>query len=534
MIHPPNPTFPYSGITIILDKPSRHDARQLISGYAGEYLLKALHPYLRQQFDIRTLDEKSSIRDDTKGILLLGPDAVQYVTSTSNTEHALLRYRGSPFFKNNICCVPTFAPQDAYDRRDYSEHDGDDENEDNEKESEKDFQKTRRVNWRFWMQNDTRKLIDIVRYGIKQREYPKVSYYPDYAVFREFANSTTERNVISIDIETNRHRQITCIGIGNNRQCYVIPFIRYDNSLAYDKLTIGKFLCTIAELFDKHTIVGHNISAFDLIVLAHHYGICFPGDVKDTMIMHHYAFLELEKSLGHCISLYLQEVYHKDEGNFNPHNREQESQLWEYNAKDVIRTLHIYQELLEYSNKAKGLKEAFDTGNRTIRVYSTATVQGARIDTDELKKQFDNANLRVELLRHVLKAITHRDINANSWQQVDHYLYDLLGYKRPPKKQVGEKLVGQATSKKQLYKLYAKYGIPSLRVILAIRVTRKKASDLQFTLWKKDRFTCTWKIAGPETHRLGSSKLFKFADCAGYGSNFQNWNKSRRKMLIAD
>ena len=70
MIH--QPTLPYCGLTIILDKASRFDGQRLISGWVGNSFDNFLHPILRSNCQIRTIDETKAYLPGTKVFLGLG------------------------------------------------------------------------------------------------------------------------------------------------------------------------------------------------------------------------------------------------------------------------------------------------------------------------------------------------------------------------------------------------------------------------------------------------------------------------------
>ncbi len=72
-------------------------------------------------------------------------------------------------------------------------------------------------------------------------------------------------------------------------------------------------LRALAVALRDNTVVIHN-ALFDLFVLAYRYGIPAPPNVYDTMLAHHRLFPEVEKSLGHCISLYTDPTLSQERG----------------------------------------------------------------------------------------------------------------------------------------------------------------------------------------------------------------------------
>ena len=160
----------------------------------------------------------------------------------------------------------------------------------------------------------------------------------------------------------------------------------------------------MAIAFRDNVVIGHNLG-FDLLVLAYYYGIPFPKQVFDTMLAQHRLSPETEKSLGHCISLYLHLPYHKDEGIFTPHNQQQEQQLWAYNAKDVYTTYLLRKQLLKSASFIRGADISIKQANDSLRCYLTMTMLGCRLDTDNFCKVHDDFRREQELYERMLNIV---------------------------------------------------------------------------------------------------------------------------------
>lgn len=217
------PKFDYSGLTIIMSQPSRHDKNKLIDGVAGYFFNnECLSPQInRFQCDIRLISDTSPLYPGTKVILLLGQKAFYEFTKISLT---LSEARGSPYIINNIVCIPSFAPQDAIDPRDFEskfnkeaseEEDFDSEGEDYV--SEKGRNKTSRSNYRFWLKQDTKKAIKILENnGI----IPEPEIQPEYIIAPTSDEiieilSTTKNKNLYIDIETDIYSlDMRCFSFG--------------------------------------------------------------------------------------------------------------------------------------------------------------------------------------------------------------------------------------------------------------------------------------------------------------------------------
>lgn len=509
-----NPLRTYNGLSIILDSPSRFDEHLLLSGYAGNAFCNFLRPLDRFSSHIFTSDYGlTNLKNDTQVCLLLGQKSLDLVSDSSH----ILSWRGSPIIKDGVIFVPTLSPQDAFDRREFERE---------ETDEDKDYQRTQRKNFPFWLEHDTKKAIAILqRHHIIEYVKPKYYIYPPIEqAINTLLNSRDQ--FIVIDIECDYNRQLTCLGfsiLGSN-EIYVVPFQRYNRELSYDKSLLCKFIVALASAFSHNTIIGHNLS-FDLFILAWKYRIPFPRKIRDTQSMHHRCYPEVEKSLGHCISLYLELPYHKDQHVIEPENILQEEQLWKYNGLDVWTTSLVYQELVKEGMKL-GATSSQLQACASIVPYLTVTMQGMRINDTERPTIIDRCSRMEKQCERILKMVTHEDINPRSSRQVCEYLYDKLGIKRPLK---------DPTNKRELLKIYGKQNVPSIRIILAARANRKRASFLQFNLWNR-RFTTSYLVDGTDTFRLSSRSLmeWKKARLEGYGTNAQNWDKNFRNIVIPD
>ena len=203
----------------------------------------------------------------------------------------------------------------------------------------------------------------------------------------------------------------------------------------------ARVLRALAVAFRDNTVVIHN-ALFDLFVLAYKYGIPAPRSVYDTMLAHHRLFPEVEKSLGHCLALYTDQPYHKNEGVFEPKNASQQQQLYEYNAKDVISLALLKPQLDETAKNFKAT-DSIRQVNASVVPYLTAMLQGIRYDDEKLHDIVaHNDRYQNELLRF-LRLLTGGDLNPNSPKQVANYLYGRLGYQRPDKDITSEKVLMQ-------------------------------------------------------------------------------------------
>lgn len=295
------PKIKYSGLTILLNHPSRFDTRgELISGYAGQFVDNTILPLSRYSIDIRDCSVSAPLLPSTRVVLLLGAESLALVRpdlfqDNRKPQDVLNEQRGCPFLLNEIIYLPSYAPQDTFDRRDFSSNEDDESESEGGQDSnaEKGHQKTRRKNWKFWLYNDLRKCVYILQHGFRQPNPVKHFIFTTSQEICHELGSVKNKHLV-FDIETDKQFNLTCFGFrfmdySLAHDCspiYVVPFKRFNSTLAYDSLEICRILRNLAIAFRDNTVVGHNLS-FDLFVMAYKYRIPFPKKVFDSMLGFH-------------------------------------------------------------------------------------------------------------------------------------------------------------------------------------------------------------------------------------------------------
>ena len=509
------PTNNYSGLTVVLSEPSRHDKLGLLSGWAGSVFNNFLLPLNRTSVDIRDLSVVEPLLKGTKVILALGERYLKLLSK----DYSLNKLRGSIIYINDIVVIPTFSPQDALDRQNYEDEDEVETEEGNTKE----FTRTKRKNWRWWLSQDIRKAVLFI-YGKTPavRSYSPV-FCPSIAQLTPVLSSTTKENLY-LDIETDKNLNHTCIGLSTDSttDVFVVPVKKFDGGLWYEEREMLAFIKLLCLATRNKTVVGHNLS-FDLFVNYLRWRLPFPKTVFDTMLVWHRLYPELEKSLGHLISYFLFEPHHKGDSDFDPKTYEGSVKLWSYNAKDVGRMKQFYPLLATLVDKEKSTASVANV-NRMLRPYLTMSAFGASLDTVKLEDSFKEFDDKRSVLCKVLNTVVGKELNPSSPKQVGEYLYGELGLEEPEEDKTAENTLLTHALKKPA---------PSLKLIISIRGIRKSIGSLKFRSWH-GRYTTAYNIAGTETFRLGSRGLLKFRGDKGFGGNFQNWNKKIRKLIVAD
>ena len=530
------PLLNYCGLTVVLDVPSRFDKEHLISGIAGDYFDSCIRPLARPFIEIRTSDEKKPLRHDTKVVLLLGLQSLSLIKGLKDPK--LSHMRGSPITINGITYIASFTPQDAVDRKSYEATlnpllaeqilEREKENDDSKDAifASKNKGATSRTNYRFWFKADIQKAVRILKHGVTVNEC-EYKIQPPLSEFHAWCRSFKGERVF-FDIETNPLTdQITVFSVSiSSSLVWCIPVVEFNGHLAYDKYELAKAFQSLVYLFRFNTIVAHN-AFFDLFILLWRYKIPPPAwdQIEDTMLMHHRCYPGIEKSLGHCISLYTNQPYHKDEATFFTRNHTQDKKLWKYNAKDVETLALVHEGITKHAAEI-GATASCKQANESLRVFLLLAYRGLAVDVQGMCKHADEIHIRRTFFEtKVLKAMCHFPLNPRSPKQVGYYLYDYLGLKQPRG--------GNVTSKKNLYKLLGKHDLPPLVLVMYLRRLGVELGKLESVLWKnhkqKNRLTGVYDIAGTKSFRLGSRKLFGL-----WGTNQQNYNKRTKRFIIPD
>ena len=218
---------------------------------------------------------------------------------------------------------------------------------------------------------------------------------------------------------------------------------------------------------------------FDLFVLAYTYGLPYGHKVFDTMLAHARLYPDTEKSLGHCISLYTYEPFHKGEGVFDPKNENQERQLWGYNGKDVS-TLRVVKEGLLKRARAQGAESSINQVNASIPAYLTMTLHGIRYAQERIDRVMDDNSRRMTQILRILQILCGEAILPTSPKQTVNYFHNHCNL---PVIARSKKTGFPSLGKENLYKLGVKHQHPAIPAFIAYRELSKECGTLKFTPW---------------------------------------------------
>lgn len=482
------PKLPYNGLTIVLSNPSRFDTKALLSGWAGDFLWQKLQGVNRLATFVTDIQDYQPL-PNTRIIFALGSKAMQAFFPFDNT---LNQQRGYIYENQGILHLCSYAPQDAMDMQDYearlnpkAKGEGEDDLPKEESESEVKSTKGRtgRSNFRFWLEQDCKRAAKLLRSGevYFQRPQPaEFSINPPVSITIKWLLSC-KGGRLYLDIETEpKSFNWWCISLMSSHEIgkiYTLPILRYNYTWAYSKEDLAKLFAALAIAFQSNTVVVHNIF-FDLFVLAWRYRIAFGRSNFDTMLAHARLYPGTEKSLGHCMSTYTYEPYHKSEGVFSPKNEEQEIQLWRYNAKDVWGLYLVEQGILQ--NASVEARQSIEQVSASIYPYLLMSLMGIRYLPSRVHKILRENDARMEQMLRMIRLLVGYNLLPSSPKQLVKYFHTELGFPT-----VGvSKITGKPSlSKDNLYKLHIKQNHPVIPLCLEFRELMKESGSLKFEPW---------------------------------------------------
>jgi len=451
-----SPRFPHKGLSIVLSQPSRfdHNAHELLTGGGGNYFKDfCLRPEASvYQCEVRDSSESAPFPETTTALLLLGEKAKQVFLPSDAHDLTLGQARGNlfhhtcPHTGRVIPAICSFTPQDACDMQDYeSIHNPllngatyyDEEKDKEDIASEKSRKGiTARKNYRFWLKNDTRKAVRIALAG---GQIPRVYEGPAPRICCDFpldeainALLSADKSNIFLDVETTAAMDIRCLSFGISRP-ESLPQVIYgitliDHNWQLKHFDIPRLFWALGVAAKNNTIVTHNGARFDLPLLLYKYRVRLGRHNYDTLVAQHRCFPLVEKSLGHCISYWLYERYHKDDGVWEPKNYDQSVKLVTYCCQDVWTTALVWWAQKAYIQERPGLKSSIELGNRCISKYLLMSLTAMRIKVDKMKAIInENDRLMTQYCRIITHLVGH-DMAPTSPPQMVNYFHKELQY----------------------------------------------------------------------------------------------------------
>lgn len=445
----------------IIASPNRHGFAE---GTVWQWFRECILP---KDLEVQLINVEKSVPPIGDRILLMGERALRLFHRTTPN---LATARGSLLNVFGKSATATFDLQDAYDFKPLEAKEQEDK-----LNTGKDTQKTQRTNWLFWIEQDTKKLLRPtipVYQPMVARLMPSISKAIEYLNFA--------KHILYLDIETDvQSNTLSCVGFAvDDGPIYVVPVYRYNHKLAYDRRYILRFFAALADALQRCTVVIHN-SMFDLLYLAANNRIPFGRKIFDTMLAHKRIYSEVEKSLGHAISLWTWLPFHKDE-NTRLWNHESEQRHWTYNAKDVYAMREVRKAQLAYIAEHPEYAESVQQANESVYVYLLTTLTGINVSDVELAGAIMEKSERVAQLIRIIRTLTGDPrFNPASAPQLIKYFHTRLAYKPAALSDAGK----PSLNEKAMYLLAIRYPNPLLQVILNYREEAKELSMMRFHDW---------------------------------------------------
>jgi len=192
------------------------------------------------------------------------------------------------------------------------------------------------------------------------------------------------------------------------------------------------------------------------------------------MIAQHRIYPTVEKSLGHCVSLWTDEPYHKQDGIYNRTNESEQSALLFYCAKDVHTMRMVYKRQLERADCLTSMQQAMNA----ICAYMPMALRGLPIDLDAVKAEIAEHHRWLIQIQRIAKILTGIDDSKflGSNKQLASYFYGAMGMPIMDKTATGQPSIGRET----ILKLRIKFKHPILDLCIQHRNHAKAAGDLNF------------------------------------------------------
>jgi len=195
--------------------------------------------------------------------------------------------------------------------------------------------------------------------------------------------------------------------------------------------------------------------------------------------------------------------------------------FYRYNGRDAANTLAIAlveKDLL----KVRGTEATFAQEMALTYPLITAECIGIKVDPAKIEELSEQISEIIRKWKLYIQTLVGYDINPNSSQQLQEYLYDRLKYPKRVKK-------GKITVDVDALISLIPYNPVLIKPIAIYRKLIKEYSFYKVKVGEDGRVRTTLKPAGTETGRLASSKSI-----TGTGTNLQNQPKIVRQIYIPD
>lgn len=343
--------------------------------------------------------------------------------------------------------------------------------------------------------------------------------FEDYLV--ELDMLQEEAEYLSVDLETFRSSGvIRCVGLGHRDDyALAVPILNKSQSIwspAEEDILWRK----IRQLLLTKKVIAQNAN-FEMTQLAQY----TDGNMlvwMDTMRAHALLYPEFPHGLDFLGSVYTDIPYWKEDGKTS--NDSDDSQLWEYNCKDVCATFEIAMELWEELKEAEMEEFYWAYDNPLMMSLWRMEQRGMKVDMTLLAEVREDLTERVDKLTGEITELAGFPLNVNSTKQMGTYLYQTLKLPTQYNRKTG-RITSNADA---IEKLSKKYNFPILAKVVELRNYKKLISTyVDIKMEDDNRMRTNYGLT--ETGRLTSRK-----NIFGSGMNMQNIPKSSRKIFVPD
>ena len=255
-------------------------------------------------------------------------------------------------------------------------------------------------------------------------------------------------------------------------------------------------------------IIAQN-GIFDLMYLLRTLNIKSDNFYFDTMLAQHLVYTELPKGLDFLTSVYTYFPYHKDGGKESHFAMIKDwPSYWKYNARDSAYLFPIMDQLkieLEDFESSDAMQYQMELHKPIMEME----YNGVLTDKEGIEEYRKELAVKIEKLQSDLDALTGKELNINSSQQLVSYFYGELKLKP----YINRKTKNASCDTVALHRIAKKDHKAS--DVAKIIINMRKYGKLISTYFKTDnidekddKLRCSYKIAGTVSGRLASSKTY--------------------------
>lgn len=244
-----------------------------------------------------------------------------------------------------------------------------------------------------------------------------------------FINSTNNRQLVSVDIETF-HTVPICISLAfSSKRSISVPLIKFPD-FETTKSDLVHNWKDVAEVLADPSImkIGQNFK-FDETLLKYcyddklYFGLKTQSFYFDTMLAFKTLYPELSPSLAFQCSIYTREPYYKEEGKgYNP-RKDKADRLLLYNAKDAVITFECFEKEYKELEEQNKLQFFFERVMPLHPFYSSMESRGIKVDLLQRRILKETSLENIKNYEEELFKFIGRELNVNSPKQVNDLLY---------------------------------------------------------------------------------------------------------------